>query len=78
MTHRAGQERALPEHLREAYGWIESADEWDAALSDPAYAPAAAANARESHDCGETITEEDLSAVIEWVREYGSRPAGAV
>lgn len=64
MTYRAGQDRALPEHLHDAYEWIESAGDWDEAMTDPTYPEQAARNAREQ---GETnIHVDDLINAIEW------------
>lgn len=60
--------KPLPTHLFAAYDWIDSVDEWTAALSDPNYAAEAAANARE-HDQAD-VTESDLRDVIAWRRSW--------
>lgn len=61
MTNR----KALPEHLYNAYEWIDSADEWSEAVAGPSgYAAEAMANARREGDLG--ISEVDLLEVIDW------------
>jgi hypothetical protein len=53
----------LANHLHAAYDWIDSAGEWDQAISNPAqYAREAAANAAE-HDESD-VTESDLLDAI--------------
>jgi hypothetical protein len=59
--------RRLPEHLYAAFNWIDSAGEWEQAMSDGDYARAAYHNALENDVTD--VTEADLQEVIEWHRQ---------
>ena len=64
---------ALPADLHAAFDWIDSANEWPAALADPdGYSAAAYTNAA-THDVTD-VTEADLYAVILWaLRAVGAQ-----
>lgn len=60
--------RKLPEHLYAAFNWIDTAGEWDEAMSDPRYAADAARNHAEHYPNDTDVTEDLLTEVIEWHR----------